>query len=118
MRVNASRVNLRVDAGRVRDYIRRVGDAGVANAREVLSENTSPPSSPGQPPARRTGFLADSFETRDSEDGVEVYSTADYARYLEDGTSKMDERPFMGEVVRRTAVDARRLPVGKVVALR
>ena len=50
----------------------------------------------GQPPAARTGTLAESIVARlVSETGSEVVTNADYAKHLELGTKKMFAHPFM-----------------------
>lgn len=59
------------------------------------------PSAPGEPPNNFTGGLAKGIVTiKRVEDvpggiGVRVASTAEYAAYLEYGTSKMAARPYM-----------------------
>src|SRR5690606_20859527 len=67
-------------------------------------------SSPGQPPGRRTGQLARSWkpvqrvERRGKKYTVNPGITTDvfYARFLEEGTQKMDERPFI-EAIKKQA---------------
>jgi len=60
-------------------------------------------STPGQPPAKDTGTLGESIEYKVTEEGYDVVglvgSTADYAIYLEFGTSKMAARPFLRPVL-------------------
>lgn len=60
-------------------------------------------STPGQPPAKDTGTLEDSIEYKVTKEGYDVVglvgSTADYAIYLEFGTSKMAARPFLRPVL-------------------
>lgn len=53
-------------------------------------------SAPGEFPANRTGNLAKSsdYVTRGHTE-LEVGESAEYARYLEDGTSRMDPRPHL-----------------------
>lgn len=52
-------------------------------------------SAPGQSPANRSGFLARSIDYRvHSHFEVELHSTAFYANYLEDGTTKIKPRPY------------------------
>jgi HK97 gp10 family phage protein len=54
-------------------------------------------SAEGQPPNTDTGFLASNiFAIYDADKlGCDIESRADYSEYLEFGTSKMKERPFM-----------------------
>lgn len=43
-----------------------------------------------------TGFLRDNIQiTNETEDEIEVTSQADYSIYVEEGTSRMQARPFM-----------------------
>jgi len=52
-------------------------------------------SAPGQPPANNTGMLVKSIKHKKTKEGSEVSINADYAGYLEYGTSKMRPRPFI-----------------------
>lgn len=69
------------------------------------------PSAPGEPPNNDTGVLANNIEvTRDANDRTKVLvsSNAPYASYLEFGTSRMAERPYMRpatEKIRPKAVE-------------
>ncbi|PRD41409.1 hypothetical protein C5748_22025 [Phyllobacterium phragmitis] len=75
------------------------------------------PSRPGEPPNMDTGDLIRSIETTvEAQNPPTVHVTAGgpvapYAAYLEYGTSKMAERPFM-----RTAAEKNRAKVAKKVA--
>jgi len=51
-------------------------------------------SAPGEPPANRSGRLAGSFEYKARQNELVVYTGVEYARYLEQGTSKMEPRPY------------------------
>lgn len=57
------------------------------------------PSQPGQPPKKRTGTLVNSIETRTISRGkheaIWKLSTVYYGKFLEEGTIKMKERPFI-----------------------
>ena len=62
----------------------------------VLELNAHTRSSPGQPPATRTGNLADSIVARAvGLTGSEVEVDADYAKHLEFGTRKMLAHAFL-----------------------
>lgn len=63
-------------------------------------------SAPGQSPANRSGFLARSinYHVRGWYT-VELYSTAKYANYLEDGTPKMLPRPYFIRAVNKKSRD-------------
>jgi HK97 gp10 family phage protein len=54
-------------------------------------------SAPGQSPATDTGRLVNSITWRTFNRGLsaELGSTVDYAAFLEEGTSKMDPRPWL-----------------------
>lgn len=52
-------------------------------------------SAPGQPPANDTGNLVESIKVEKKKDFSIVKIDADYAGYLEYGTSKMRPRPFI-----------------------
>jgi HK97 gp10 family phage protein len=52
-------------------------------------------SAPGQPPANSTGKLVRSIKVTKSNSGHEVKIDAEYAGYLEYGTSRMRPRPFI-----------------------
>lgn len=74
-------------------------------ALEVLSGNPSP-SPPGTPPGRRSGHLRTSWTTYHSGGAAGIFgikSGAHYAGYLQDGTSKMEARPFV-EKIKETAL--------------
>ena len=72
----------------------RVSNAMRNSAIEVLTNPS--PSSPGNPPGVRTGFLRRAWKT-----GVRMNadSKASYAGYLEDGTKKMAARPFVDPIL-------------------
>jgi HK97 gp10 family phage protein len=52
-------------------------------------------SSPGQPPANSTGHLVRSIKVKNTNNGQEVTIDAEYAAFLEYGTSRMRPRPFI-----------------------
>ena len=75
---------------------------GVTGIAQVLNRKQSPPpSSPGQPPHKRTGNLARSWKTRKrgKKMGKRIVAVAgsdqDYARFLEFGTARMEARPYV-----------------------
>lgn len=57
-------------------------------------------SSPGNPPAIDTGFLASSVEVRPTPSGADVGSRAQYAKWLEFGTRHIAPRPFLAPALR------------------
>lgn len=60
------------------------------------------PSRPGEPPNADTGTLDRQIETVQVEPlKVEVSSNAPYAAFLEYGTSRMEERPYMRPALRK-----------------
>lgn len=52
-------------------------------------------SAPGQPPANSTGQLVRSIKVKKINNGQEITIDANYAAFLEYGTSKMRPRPFI-----------------------
>ena len=56
-----------------------------------------PPSAPGEPPHKRTGYLQRNIRFRRDAftKDLQILSQADYSSYLEHGTKKMAARPFM-----------------------
>lgn len=75
------------------------------------------PSAPGQPPNADTHRLDTSIDVRinPSRKSVSVISLAPYSAFLEFGTSKMVERPFMRPALRR---NRNRIVYGQVQAVR
>lgn len=63
-------------------------------------------SAPGQSPANRSGYLARSidYKVRDWYE-VEIFSTAKYAYWLEEGTTKMLPRPYFIRAKNKKARD-------------
>lgn len=51
-------------------------------------------SAPGEPPANRSGRLANSFEYKVGTYDLVVGSDLNYAKFLEEGTVKMKPRPY------------------------
>jgi HK97 gp10 family phage protein len=58
-------------------------------------------SAPGQPPANDTGELVDSMVVEKRKNYSLLKINADYAGYLEYGTSKMRPRPFIFPAISR-----------------
>jgi HK97 gp10 family phage protein len=75
------------------------------------------PSAPGQPPNADTHRLDVSIDVRinPSRKSVSVISLAPYSAFLEFGTSRMVERPFMRPALRR---NRNRIVYGQVKAVR
>lgn len=59
----------------------------------------------------KTGFLRNSHESRETNDGAEMAVTADYAFYVEHGTSKWGGHPFI-----RPAIDEHSEEIVEAVA--
>lgn len=76
-------------------------DAAISITTGAVSGKNHVPSLPGEPPNADTHVLDRSIETELVKGGnagelrVEVSANAPYAKDLEDGNSKMAERPFM-----------------------
>ena len=68
-------------------------------------------SAPGEAPATDTGYLASHLQFKIDSDGLgaDVESTAEYSAYLEFGTSKMAERPFLQPALEEARPKIRRL---------
>lgn len=83
------------------------GDAIKAEAQHLITEGAVSgkghvPSRPGEPPNEDTGHLRTNITVEQAGPlRVLVASNARYSRALEDGTSKMAARPFMGPAARR-----------------
>ena len=58
-------------------------------------------SSPGEPPAVRTGILRNSWRPVQSGNNPALESNVLYAGFLEGGTKKMEPRPFAGKIVEK-----------------
>lgn len=68
------------------------------------------PSSPGRPPAVDTGNLKNSIVARPAGRGkAEVSIGAEYAIYLEYGTTRMAARPFLRPAVERISEKAKEI---------
>ena len=52
-------------------------------------------SAPGEAPASYTGNLVSNIMVQEKGDSIEVQSNAEYSKFLEYGTSKMEARPFL-----------------------
>ena len=77
-----------------------------AKAVQEIKDSIQPsmfPSSPGEPPKEKSGELKESIKYEVVDEELNIYSEADYAGYLEFGTSKMRPRPFMAPVIERLA---------------
>ena len=120
-RSQSKRVFVAVDGARkltrrgIRQAFFKIGDDLVCHARDLIRK---PPktgrlyrlpgrkkrhraSAPGQAPANRTGALAKSldYQIRGNYE-MEFGSKSEYAEFLENGTQKMKERPFLIRTVR------------------
>jgi HK97 gp10 family phage protein len=94
-------------------------EAGRLITEGAVSGKHHVPSLPGEPPNEDTGTLRTHIETTQPAPlRVEVSSNAPYAAYLEFGTSKMIERPYMRPALARKkdeVVALVRKAVGKAV---
>ena len=75
-------------------------------------------SSPGEPPARRTGNLrlnwSGNIETEGSESGnmvvkMQLESGTEYAKYLENGTHRMAARPFVKVIAEKADPEVKKI---------
>ena len=74
------------------DSIKTGSKSGKTYTRNGMSHQSS---APGQPPANDTGKLIDSIKVEKRKNTSTLKIDADYAGYLEYGTSKMRPRPFI-----------------------
>jgi HK97 gp10 family phage protein len=74
------------------DSIKTGSKSGKTYTRNGMSHQSS---APGQPPANDTGKLIDSIKVEKRKNTSTIKIDADYAGYLEYGTSKMRPRPFI-----------------------
>ena len=74
------------------DSIKTGSKSGKTYTRNGMSHQSS---APGQPPANDTGELIDSIKVEKRKNTSILKIDADYAGYLEYGTSKMRPRPFI-----------------------
>jgi HK97 gp10 family phage protein len=66
-------------------------------------------SAPGEPPARRTGALANSIKYRVEDQTGIVGTNNDYAQALEMGTSKMKPRPYFQPAMDESLSEIKRI---------
>lgn len=103
-----NRLNVSAFMERVRSITAASFDATRQEADDALKESISeaypPASSPGNPPHRRTGALVEGVQSIviEDADGVEMQQGSsrdggdpNVPQYLEEGTSKMEPRPFV-----------------------
>ena len=82
------------------------GQRGGRVYRRPNRKTTYTASAPGEPPAVRTGNLRSSFRpiakaetaSGDLSVNIGIETSVAYARYLEDGTSKMARRPYVEKI--------------------
>ncbi len=111
------RADVRPIRGRFFAYVHRIGLAnalrqlrkeGRKNPKTIRSLGFHKASAPGQPPARNTGHIARSWQTGVAKRGkvekagnryrLVVGSNLPYAKYLEFGTARMKQRPYVRPV--------------------
>ena len=84
---------LRIRSARALD---KVAVELTSNIVHSLTEAYPPASEPGEPPHLRTGQLMGSVDWSSPDETTRrITASAPYAHFLEFGTEKMDERPFM-----------------------
>lgn len=83
------------------DRILAKTEAAQKQAAQEWLEQDFIPTARGYVPVR-TGELHDSIGGRVTASGVEVFATANHARHVEEGTSKMPAQPFMGPAWHQT----------------
>jgi phage gpG-like protein len=86
--------NRRLDRA-VSNAIRNTADDILEVIISELSTTSNVPSSPGEPPHKQSGKLANSFTSSIDSDGVTISSDSPYAGMLEYGTSRMAARPYI-----------------------
>ena len=68
-------------------------------AKLLLNDPYPPPSTPGNAPHKRTARLQTSITWQLGEDAIGLFAAigtnVDYGRYLEEGTERMQKRPFL-----------------------
>jgi len=78
--------------------LRIIGHVAEEHCRNLIQTPYPPPSMPGEPPHKRTGWLADNVDHDvDAAEGrmrLGVMAAA-YSRFLEIGTERMAPRPFL-----------------------
>lgn len=62
--------------------------------RASIQKPYPPASKPGNPPHRRSGYLAGSVTGTGDQKGIRIHE-AQYGRFLEGGTARMDPRPHV-----------------------
>lgn len=92
--------------------VKAIADRGVEIVNASWSGHYPPASSPGEPPAIRTGILKASVHSEKEKPGTWLIvaggDDAYYAVFLEYGTTKMIERPFMRPMVAKLEKEAER----------
>lgn len=90
--------------------VKALADRGVEIVNASWSGHYPPASSPGEPPAIRTGTLKASVHSEKEKPGTWLIvaggDDAYYAVFLEYGTEKMVERPFMRPMVAKLEKEA------------
>lgn len=82
--------------GIIQEVLANIARDIVDDAQDMVSILYPPASLPLQPPHLRTGNLQDSIKVLEiTENKAIVGALADYAGFLEEGTSKMIQRPFL-----------------------
>jgi phage gpG-like protein len=77
--------------------------AVLADSAEQVREEARRALNDGRPPDSRSGALAASLAIDQVEDGFAVGTDVDYGAFLEFGTRRMPQMPWLGPALRRSA---------------
>lgn len=99
-----------------REMDRRFEEVGIVvsrHAKALVGVSYPPASSPGEPPARRTGRLQQSItyqvRGKSGRPAVRIYAGAPYGEFLETGTSRMAARPWRKRSYTETVQQVKRI---------
>lgn len=106
---------------RMEGRVRESAELVAAHMRELVGVSYPPASVPGTPPHLRTGNLRDSIRAEVARGGFgfgryygRVVVGADYAGYLEHGTSKMGARPFAARALAEKKVEVEQIMKARI----
>lgn len=90
----------------------QAGELIVDIVQDLLGELYPPASEPGEAPHLRTGDLQESYESWINDNVLSIGSDAEYAPYLEFGTSIMQARPHLRPAIEQSLADGR---LGRII---